>query len=804
MRRLNNRILSEQNQQGQMTKVGQIRLPATMVLTLICCWFMASAENDPRFDRINVVHYAIHLDVSDLASKSISGYTDVDYLQNLPLDSMVLYLESLEVDSIQLNGQAVTYTHTGKVLEIAASMSMADTVNTARIWYHGKPIRDASWGGFYFSGDYAYNLGVAFTSDPHNYGRVWFPCVDDFEDRALYDFYIITSVNDRAMCNGLLMASTPVGTTRTEWHWKLSDPIPTYLASIAVAPYTVRNFTHKGIPVTLAAVLSDSANMQQSFEHLPNAIDAFIQAYGPHRFERIGFNLVPFNSGAMEHATNIAYPRYAADGTFDSETLFAHELAHHWWGNSVTCSDAPQMWLNEGWASYSERVFLEYVYGRERYLEDISANHLAVLHYAHLRDGDTLAINGVGHTKTYGMHVYDKGADVIHTLRGYMGDSAFFAATSSMIGSHLFENITTDILKAHFQKYTTRDLTHFFDQWVNEPGFPAFDIIDWKVTPHQTGFTNNVVVRQRTRFAPGFFTHVPMELMPVSADFKTATIPVTLSGYETKLEFQTDFRPETIFIDPNQRISDAVTDRTMTISDTGSYYFGDALMDVNVTENTDSSWVRVEHYWVAPDAWFNDEGNPFLSRERYWNVSGVWNPNLKASARIDYNGRNTGLNYPDGYFDNDLIRIREDSLVLMYRETASSPWRIYPDYTLVMGSPFDKRGSIEISTLKRGEYALAMRDQQFLDIPWIRETMSINYLTFQPNPAEGEITFQVYGAKKACLEITNSSGQVLLKQAIRSHDMKLKVDTSQWAKGVYYAGVVMDDQPYAPKLFIVR
>ena len=113
----------------------------------------------------------------------------------------------------------------------------------------------------------------------------------------------------------------------------------------------------------------------------------------------------------MEHATNIAYPRYAiANGDKTSETLFAHELAHHWWGNTITCKTQEDMWLNEGWASYSERLFLEAVYGKKAYEDDIEANHHSVLQFAHVLDEAVLPVSGIGHANTYGRHVYDKGA----------------------------------------------------------------------------------------------------------------------------------------------------------------------------------------------------------------------------------------------------------------------------------------------------------------------------------------------------------------------------------------------------------
>ena len=102
--------------------------------------------------------------------------------------------------------------------------------------------------------------------------------------------------------------------------------------------------------------------------------------------------------------------------------------------------------MNEGWASYSERLFLEHLYGKERYKNSIRDNHKSVLHYAHLRDGDTLPVSGIGHENTYGMHVYDKGADMVHTLRGYMGDSAFFKACNQTCIPFLLSTLEMELI----------------------------------------------------------------------------------------------------------------------------------------------------------------------------------------------------------------------------------------------------------------------------------------------------------------------------------------------------------------------
>lgn len=751
---------------------------------------------------VDVEHYSLEIDMRDMANRKISALATIIYRLEHASDAVDLDLEGLTVDSILRRGKSIIYTSSATEINIQLGEELASGIlDTVMVYYSGSPTKDASWGGFYFSGDYAFNLGVAFTSSPHNYGRVWYPCVDNFTDRATYTYSVRCKKGYKAMCNGLLQTETTHPDESVTYVWDMNDAIPTYLSSIAVAPYTLNTWEHKNIPITLASVASDSANMAASFINLNECIDAYLERYGQHNFDRIGFNAVPFNGGAMEHATNIAYPRFGVGGDLTYETLYAHELGHHWWGNTVTCRTAEDMWINEGWASFSERVFLEWVYGKDRYNEDISSNHRAVLHYAHLRDGDTLAISGVGHSNTYGMHVYDKGADVAHTLRGYMGDTAFFHAVNSFLVRYKFKDVSSDDLKNHFAEYTKHDMESFFKNWVYNPGFPHFSVLGFESKPKGNLYQVQLNVGQRLRFAPEFFEKVPMDVTFFSSDMKRYTLNVELSKERQNMVLDVPFDPVYVALDLNGRISDAITDYNHMISDTGTYEFGDAMATMDVIEVNDSSFVRIEHHWVGADPYFNGNDEIFISRERYWTIDGVWSKDFDANVTIEYFGRKTGTNYAAGYLDVDLLRNTEESLVLMYRPNPSAKWTECPDYRWEMGSKYDKRGSFTIHSVQRGQYCFGVREQDRLAV---EETSSTKHVLVYPNPASDSVSIEVKNARGSMIEITNSAGQVVLERRVNSALDTQKLDVSEWTPGIYFIGIVLDDKPYAPRMMLVR
>src|SRR6202007_867109 len=126
------------------------------------------------------------------------------------------------------NGLQVFYIYNDTTLTLPtlSPINIGDTI-IAKVYYYGKPKQDASaWGGFYFAGSYAFNLGVGFASVPHNLGKVWYPCVDDFTDKATYEFYINTSSTYKAFCNGELISETLNANGTKTWYWKIDNPIP--------------------------------------------------------------------------------------------------------------------------------------------------------------------------------------------------------------------------------------------------------------------------------------------------------------------------------------------------------------------------------------------------------------------------------------------------------------------------------------------------------------------------------------------------------------------------------------------------
>jgi aminopeptidase N len=698
----------------------------------------------------------------------------------------------MKMDSVVMGQALLNFSYNDTLLKIDFPSPLTITDTSALIvYYHGKPVTDASgWGGWYRQSGYAYNLGVGFDAKPHVYGRVWHPCFDNFAERAKYIFHISTNGGKLAYCNGKLIADTTDANGLRTRTWEMNEEIPSYLASITVAAYAQVNQTYNAlsgaaVPVTLVALPADTTNLKNSFIHLNNALSGFENWYGPYVWNRVGYCLVPFNSGAMEHATNITYPRSAANGTLNYEAdLMAHELSHHWWGDHSTCETAGEMWLNEGIASYSEYLFRDWVYGWNSYIEAIKQTHEDMVHFAHLREGP-LAISGVPHQYTYGDHVYRKGADVTHTLRSYLGDSLFSVGLKYVQQQSAFKNINSIEFGNLLTTATGVNANQFITDWVLNPGWPHFSIDSFSVIPSGAQYSVTVYVRQKLSGAPFYYSSVPLEITFKHQNGQSEIRKIFVSGALTDSTFLLPFQPVFAGINMESRISDAISSRYKFITSAGSLSFAPANLSLNViSAGSDTSFVRVEHNFVAPDSVKNNFNQYRINTQHYWKIDGIFSSSFHSKATFWYDGRKTTSGATQ-YLDTCLTVFTADSLILLYRKNTSDDWKEVDKYTKTkLGGLNGKHGYFTVDTLRKGEYASANGVSAVLPGFKEHEKSEADFLLY-PNPAQDEIVVELTNAKPGTcsFSIFDAQGKNVREGIITGS--KFRISLSGLAYGVH-------------------
>lgn len=754
-----------------------------------------------RSDTVDILNYQINLDMTDMGNQQISGNCVVTFTPKINgINKLQLDLQQLNIDSIISQNTSLIFTHNDTLIDITLPTALnTNDTSTVTVYYYGSPKMDPSgWGGFYFSGGYAFNLGVGFQGNPHNYGRMWFPCFDNFVERSTYEFNIITGGGKKAHCNGELISETVIiGDTITR-KWVLNEEIPTYLACVAVADYETVHQNFNGmlgnIPVELAGVAADTTNMKNSFINLNGALDAYELGYGPYLWNKIGFSLVPFSSGAMEHATNIAYPRVAANGSLTYETLMAHEFSHHWWGDLVTCETAEDMWINEGMAVYSEHLFLENIYDYATSLEAIKTNNKAVIQFAHIDEGTFRAISGIPHQYTYGDHTYKKGALVAHNMRAYLGDSLFFVGLKSITNNYQFKHINASQFRDELTTATGIDMTNFFTDWVFAPGFSHFDIDSVDITPNGPNFDVAVHVKQKLRGTTNFHTGTPLEITFYDNNWNKHKDTIVVSGQTSTSNLTIPFNPTVYILNENNRLNQARTDNQLIIKNTmpATNQILSLVNSLKVTSISDSALLQLEHHWVAPDPIKNNPFNYRISESRYWSIDGILPTNFSASLRLNFDGR-----AGNGFLDLDLVPVNGDSLILLYRESPKADWTEYPYYTKMTISSTLAYGWVTLDSILLGEYtfansatAIGLNEEQTKD-----ESFKI-----YPNPTNEHLWIKsIKLTENTEFNIYDLTGKLIYTDKLID---KTKINTQDWTSGTYIISILKDGKPIFNNKFI--
>ena len=591
--------------------------------------------------------------------------------------------------------------------------------------------------------------------------------MDEFTDKSTYSFHIRTQNGKRAVCNGMLTDSLTLDDGTRVWSWQLEQPVPTYLVSMAVGDYLCYADTYQGIERTIPIHIYTSPNIHPnvaaSFVHLKQVLQNYEEHFGAYQWPRVGYVCVAMTGGAMEHATNIALPNAAVNGSLTYEGTIMHELFHHWFGDLITCERPEEMWINEGFADYSEAMVQEWLYNTattDAYAEHIRSEHSSTLQNLAKQDGGLYALDNVPQNHTYGMHSYQKGGLVIHTLRNYMGDSLFFNSLKQLLSHYAYQNINSEEFFTYLSQVSGMNLMNFYEDWIHQPGFLDFDVE--KIQGHGCGIFS-VLVRQKGYGTSHLGTNVPVDVTFVSEEMELYTHEnQMISGDTTDLLLFAPFTPAFVILDYHGKLADATLDVTKKVTESGSVSFSDAYCGAQLNQVSDTVLMHVENHYVAPDAPNPlPEGYYKYSGTHYWtvnytggNVDGFWKFRLvRASNQPDYDLFEGGYNL--------------DNLKLMYRPDGQSAWTPVP-FTRT-GSPYNS--TISTMDLTPGQYCYAMAEEG-VPVPEFDPVRLVVY----PNPANSSLSLKTNAEKADKAVIFDSVGHRMKSVKITANMQTINVN----------------------------
>lgn len=743
--------------------------------------FFQMEGSDFRSDSIDILDYHIRIDVSTtdfiVAHTTVTGKTLVDGVQVFELD-----LLQLNIDSVLFNNTKVEYVYDGfKIKYFFDNPQSKHTDIQLDVFYNGKPTLDPSnFGGLNFDMGYIYNLGIGLSSDPHNFGRSWYPCFDNFMERSTYTYEITHTKATTAHAVGTDMGTEEVG-SRLVTTYRMMQQIPTYLSSIAISDYVTLWSEYEGIastyPIKLMCQPADTNRMKVSFGNLNQAIECMESWYGPYPWERVGYVITTV--GAMEHPTHTAYPRSSIDnGTAASNTrLMGHELAHNWWGNLVTLSTEEDMWIKEGNAEYGAHLILGHIYGADEFYDAVKTNHATVLNRAHIRDEKFRALSGMPNAFTYGMTTYNKGASVIHNLRGYMGDSLFRVGMNSILKKYAYHHLDAVEFKAQLEATTNLDMKPFFDAWIYNPGFAAYDV-DSLVLKADNGasFDYTLYLQQRLWGTNTFHDAVPVSVTMLGFDDgQVFNTQIRASGqYDDSEIVHVPFKVKDVILNRDNLLNIARTDDERVIEKTGKNVFRRTMLHFSVKEINEPYWARVEHVYGAPDNHVVS-GEYTLNDSHYWNIKG--DINGVAHVKFPYTGGT------EGELDYNWMNNSEDSILIFYRENPSFAWEPVAGKQLKQ-VPDDNDGYYRVENIKAGQYCLGRGVYAVATHETTHEAFEVEVF---PNPTtdrcyvhlpydllQDEVVIRLYDQLGVELEVLSAI------------QLSTSVDLSKRANGIYF------------------
>jgi aminopeptidase len=331
--------------------------------------------------------------------------------------------------------------------------------------YNGYPSpRSSPWGD---EGWEELSDGVLVAGQPSG-APTWFPCNDHPSSKATYRIAITVASSYRAIANGRMVSAT-VKSSRTQWVYESIEPMATYLATMQIGAYRSRPVTTShGVP-QFAFVPGDLlAEFDSDFGRQPAMIDAFEKFFGPYPFVQYSVVVADDDLEIPLEAQGLSiFGRNHVDGEGGSIRLIAHELAHSWFGNSLTASAWQHIWLHEGFACYAEWLWSEASGGPK-------TQRIAEQQWTRLKGlPQDFAIGDPGADLMFDDRLYKRGALTLHAVRLTLGDAAFFTMLRDWTAAHRHGSVSTEQFIRHVEGYTNAGIRAILESWLFDAALPA-------------------------------------------------------------------------------------------------------------------------------------------------------------------------------------------------------------------------------------------------------------------------------------------------------------------------------------------
>jgi aminopeptidase N len=501
------------------------------------------------------LHYDVAIAFNDQLTEIESARTEIGLeVLTANLTGIDLDFGDMPVDSVSLSGQPARFERGPELLHVmlARAAKAGDKLSIV-VTYHGRP-KD----GLIFASDHDGKPSATGDNWPNRVHQ-WIPCLDHPAAKATVSFTVAAPQRDNVVANGKFVNVTGNAAT-SRWRYEESKPIPPYCMVVAVSEGARLDATERTVtPLIYFVPQKDRAYASKGFSPAAPALAFFSETIAPYPYEKLALIIGATRFGGMENSSAIVFTSTLFDPRGNEkmskrygipsriEDVVAHEIAHQWFGDSVTESTWADLWLSEGFATYFAGLFIEKYDGEDAfrdYMRNAAERYLAYekQRNAPIHDTETQDL-----MRLLNPNNYQKGAWVLHMLRKRLGDEMFFRGLRDYYQSHAHANATTEDLRAALEKASRRDLKEFFARWVYGSGHPVYEVSS-KPKAFKSRREFLTIVLNQTQAGAVFLDPVTIKVVSGgSAEIQT----IQPEGRVTSVPFHHKGPPISIQIDPD-------------------------------------------------------------------------------------------------------------------------------------------------------------------------------------------------------------------------------------------------------------
>src|SRR5712692_4825140 len=544
---------------------SRIRIP-TMASRAACGLFAALAFITPALaqrreraiDTWKPQHYDVAITLNDQLTVIARSQPDLTALILKDNVSIIdLDFGSLPIDAVTIGAQPAHYERKPELLNVFLGQAAraGDKVSIV-VTYHGHPSD-----GLVFSTDRDGKPSATGDNWPNRVHQ-WIPCLDHPSAKATVSFTVAARQRDNVVANGKFINVTGNAAT-SRWRYEESKPIPPYCMVVAVSEGARLDATERTVtPLFYFVPQRDRASAPKGFSPAAPALAFFTETIAPYPYEKLALIIGATRFGGMENSSAIVFTSTLFDPRNNDkmsarfgiptriESVVAHEIAHQWFGDSVTESTWADLWLSEGFATYFAGLFIEKYDGEDAfrdYLRNAAERYFAYekQRQTPIHDTETQDLMGLLNENNY-----QKGAWVLHMLRKRLGDVAFFGGLRAYYKDHRDANATTEDLRAALEKASGQNLREFFRRWIYGSGHPIYE---WTLGAAEISAGENLVTisLKQTQTGEAFLDPVPVEIKS-GANKKMIIIQPRDKMATTK--FRTKGLPLSVKVDPDRTL----------------------------------------------------------------------------------------------------------------------------------------------------------------------------------------------------------------------------------------------------------